>query len=529
MSFDASVFVAEKFDCEKFVTDLRKDGTTLEDLSVSLEAFVETLNGNLVSMIEKDYSAFLKLSAMLVNIDSMVAVLREPIEHVVTRVDELSASVRDPFNEQRDLLLKLHAVRHKRKLLELNISAWESLRKVEVEVERLRQADTDADNDVLQGNENTRPADLERAAQRLAMVTFLTRQGEHHDMPLLRHIKARTRGLQQALTEQLEVAFGMEIVPDNFNNLESHYVNADSLCRVLRSYVAINQVDLAHQVFRKLLVTPFLERSFTVGRLDGGERGSCKGLGGMYEEVIKFVVKVCKPIFEVLSNPEWGLSSQFDFMGSGIGVAVKEALSAKLSQVYTSGVADTLHYTYRTTEAFFEILETLSSKPDFVKDITKETLGRWNLTVYKQLRRKEMLASLESQLNASTIEVLSDGNADVADICLSPTRVLWSNFRSCHDPENVFLPPVALDLFRVKLELLEHYCQWAQASVDPETQLSCWQNVPFRTRINVAKDSAVLRGKLQEDTTNGTTLRAMFPARADAAKGKTEHVQQLAA
>ena len=525
MSFDARVFVEEKFDCEKFITDLRKDGTSLEDLSVSLEAFVEKLNGSLVSMIEKEYSAFLKLSAMLVNIDSMVAVLKEPIEHVVARVDELSTTVKAPFDEQRDLMLQLHAVRYKRKLLELNLSAWESLRKVEVEVERLRQGEDCGENssgigEVKISGESSRPADLERAAQRLAMVTFLTRQGEHHDMPLLRHIKARTRGLQQALTEQLEVAFGLEIVPDNFNNLENNYVNADALCRVLRSYVAINQIDLAHAVFRKLLVMPFLDRSFTVGRLDGGERGSCRGLGGMYEDVIKFVVKVCKPIFEVLANPEWGLSSQFDFMGSGIGLAVQEALSTKLSQVYSSGVADTLHYTYSTTEAFFQILETLSSKPEVVATIMKETLGRWNLSVYKQLRRKEMVADVEEKISAGSIEVVTGGDSSIADMRLPPTRALWLHFKRCDDPEQVFLQPVALDLFKVKLELLQVYCEWVKASADAETSLQCWENLPFKMRIHVAKDAIALKDRLREDVEQKRTLNAMFPSNANTIEGK---------
>ena len=54
-------------------------------------------------MIEDDYSSFLKLSSMLVNIDSMVAVLREPLVGMNEKVEALKDILRGPLEEQRRL------------------------------------------------------------------------------------------------------------------------------------------------------------------------------------------------------------------------------------------------------------------------------------------------------------------------------------------------------------------------------------------------------------------------------------------
>lgn len=48
---------------------------------------------------------------------------------------------------------------------------------------------------------------------------------------------------------------------------------------------------------------PFLEARFTPGIVDGGERGSSKGLGPLLNELLAYVKEVCcREIFKALTS-----------------------------------------------------------------------------------------------------------------------------------------------------------------------------------------------------------------------------------
>ncbi|GBG26618.1 Conserved oligomeric Golgi complex subunit 2 [Hondaea fermentalgiana] len=138
--FTDEVFLQEGFRADAFVAEHRKD-LTLKNLESELEAYVANLDNTLVNIINNDYSAFLKLSSMLVDIDSLVAGLREPLTLLERKVQDARKVVSDPLEKQRALLDRLLYVREKRKLIQLCLSAWETLEKVERQVEQLRAED----------------------------------------------------------------------------------------------------------------------------------------------------------------------------------------------------------------------------------------------------------------------------------------------------------------------------------------------------------------------------------------------------
>jgi len=438
------------------------------------------------------------------------------------------------LEEQKQLKRELASAQFKRTLLELNCSAWDSLCKVENEVERFKhnQDGIKKQHYEINGKENrneiktsseknstenendstcqSTTVDLERAAQRLAQVMFITSQSEHHDMPLLRQIAARTRGLEKSLTEQLEHALAAEIVPEDVTDEfstgnEKREVNKDALTRILRSYVAINKVNAANEVIRRLLILPILEKTFTFGRLDGGVRGSCLGLGSMYSDVLKFVIAECTPIVQVIKATNEGLAEQFDLVGNGIGESVHEILITNLTDVFSSGVADTLHYSYTATEAFFKVLSRISLNPDYTMQICKRTLANWNLDVYLELRTLEMMTSLEETLEESVLEHIwyMHDNEDVPYV-LASTRSLWTNFLKCRDKEKIFLQPVAAGLFKISLQLLHCYTSWAEDGSKQSTNLNAWEQdkVPCKIRVYLAKDCESLSQRLLETEVN---------------------------
>ncbi|CAK9109479.1 Conserved oligomeric Golgi complex subunit 2 (COG complex subunit 2) (Component of oligomeric Golgi complex 2) [Durusdinium trenchii] len=470
-----ALFLGEDWDAARFVAGLRAE-RTLETLEQDLEAYVASLDNTLVNIINNDYSSFLKLSSMLVDIDSLVAGLREPLNQLEHKVGAVRAVVATPLQAQQDIVDKLTYVREKKRLIQLCLSAWETLEKVERQVEELQVTTSQ----VVRGEA------LGRATQRLARVTFLAQ--ENSELPVLRMVRAKARSLEQALIEELDKALVQAIEADHA-----------SIAVVLRAYVAIDQVEKAGHVFQDRVIKPNLERMFTQGKVDaGGARGLASGLAAVYRESLVFLNDSCRPVLDAVRDPEEGL--QVDFVGSSMAQAAAAVIKDNLAFVYTSGVADTLFSSYRATEAFFGVLAALSADRSKVDAIATDVLQLWNLSVYIQLRSQEFAAQLDKALETPIDVDNLDPDAD--GLTIPASRQLLSCFLKCWG-QGVYLGPVALKILKLAFQLITSFAAWAEASVgffsgeqDQCDASKAWAGVPCEALVVLASDCTNLEAAL---------------------------------
>jgi len=437
--------------CCRFVANHRKD-LTLERFASELESYIAKLDNTLVNIINDDYSAFLKLSSMLIDIDALVAGLRDPLGKLETKLQAVRSVVDTPLRERREVLDKLVQLREKRGMMELCMNAWETMEKVQLQLEQLREKNTDNKED--NGNssstmEENRAEALGRATQRLARVTFLAQ--ENSSLPLLRQIRAKARSVEQALLEELESAFIGSV------NLEEG--DPKKIAVILRAYVAIGQADESMRVFKDKFVQPRVASILTQANVDaGGQRGRAQGLNKAYKEVLDFVKRKCYPTLQAVKDTREGLGN-IDFMSKGIAAGVSDVIVKNLDSIYASGNASVLHESYIKTDALFKILHGFAMDSEYMRQLHMRLLSKWNLSVYVQLRTHELLKEMDASLH--TQPAYESGS----DFLLQATREVVQLFNRCWEPD-VFLEVVAPKLFKTALQLIHAYICWSVCVVD---------------------------------------------------------------
>ena len=92
----------------------------------------------------------------------------------------------------------------------------------------------------------------------------------------------------------------------------------------LRTYAAIDRCKEAEAIFRSHFVDPFLAKCVTQERLEAGTRGSCKGLDGIYAEIVTFVKDGCSIVLQLAQRSLRGQG--FDFLSNSIFPAITHAI-----------------------------------------------------------------------------------------------------------------------------------------------------------------------------------------------------------
>eukprot|EP00514_Thraustochytrium_sp_LLF1b_P005060 CAMPEP_0184508168 /NCGR_PEP_ID=MMETSP0198_2-20121128/619_1 /TAXON_ID=1112570 /ORGANISM="Thraustochytrium sp., Strain LLF1b" /LENGTH=719 /DNA_ID=CAMNT_0026897939 /DNA_START=204 /DNA_END=2363 /DNA_ORIENTATION=- len=442
--FDDDAFLAEGFQADVFVAESRRSVNSLSELQQGLEDYIAKSDNALVNIINNDYAAFLKLSSMLVDIDALVAGLRQPLNQLEGKVVDVRNVVQEPLEAQEDLLAKLSFVQEKKRIIKLCLSARETLGHVEKQVLQL-QNHSSCDSEALG-----------RASQRLARVAFLSQ--ENQGLPMLRSIRAKARSLEHSLLEELDKAL-IQIARRQCEEDEERASQTKELAVVLRAYVAIDSTTHVGTAFKEKLVKPFLKELFTPGRVDGGgPRGGAKGLPELYREIISFINVRCRPIFDAINDPDEGLS-QIDFVGDAIGPGVHESVKEHLESVFSSGDANTLLLSYRATWALFTVLTSLSKDPAKTENDASRTLDLWNLSVYVQLWTQSLFDRLDSALAKPVDPLVGENGA-----ALFVTREVIACVESCWSEEH-YLDKVGPQTFKLTLELLDRYLTWCMSAI----------------------------------------------------------------
>ncbi|KAK8937171.1 hypothetical protein KSP39_PZI012454 [Platanthera zijinensis] len=90
----------EDFDAESYIADLRTF-VPLESLGAELRSHLSTLKSELVELINRDYADFVSLSTRLVDVDSSIARMRDPLVDFRDKIGAFRAAVENSLSSLR--------------------------------------------------------------------------------------------------------------------------------------------------------------------------------------------------------------------------------------------------------------------------------------------------------------------------------------------------------------------------------------------------------------------------------------------
>lgn len=155
--------------------------------------------------------------------------------------------------------------------------------------------------------------------------------------------------------------------------------DSEVLRQCLRTYAIIDRIKDVEELFREMVVAPFVA-SHIVG-------GSAETLPALYEGILTFVAENCGKLADAAKAAN---VTGVDFVVNAVWPEVSDALS-KLKYIFASGNAEDFHSNYTATEKFISEFEVACGTILSVQRLRVHPLfitfkKRWSLPVYFQLR-----------------------------------------------------------------------------------------------------------------------------------------------
>ena len=253
----------------------------------------------------------------------------------------------------------------------------------------------------------------------------------------LRASRPRVEAAASAAAAAVEAAFVATCVRD------AGAADGAARRRVLRAGGALGLGPRLEAIFAERALAAFLAATFTQGRLDGVERGSCSGLATIFRATLEFVAERAGPALAAAEAAAAGDGAEaekmtadaaiadwrrgagaadrslhgVDLVCHGVWAPVCAALGG-LDGVFDLGNAATAHRTYAASAKFADDLAALAASGDRAlarrvrrrlraHPATATLEERWNLPVYFELVRGDLVRDLDDALAATY--VLVDG------------------------------------------------------------------------------------------------------------------------
>ncbi|XP_061405710.1 conserved oligomeric Golgi complex subunit 2 [Lethenteron reissneri] len=452
LCFDREQFMKDGFDVDSFVAECKKH-VQLEVLREDLEVYYKLLKSSMVELINKDYADFVNLSSNLVGMDKSLNQLRVPLGQLREEVLCVRSALNEVIQAFDDRLAKRTDIRKKKACLQRLMHVIRSVEKIE------KILQTQGSRDGLSASDtNSVPLagqTLERIATEFNQLQFYAVQSK--GMPLLDNIRPRIAGITATLQHSLEGLL-----------LEGLQAGDGGVVRqCLRTYATIDKTRDAEALVSQILVRPFVEEVVSEQYVQSHPQG----LKGMYSKLLEFVPHHCRLLKEVtmgtlVSGERTEVVHGYDFPVNSVWPEMVRCLEQRLSSIFNAGNPDVFHEKYNVSMEFVSAFERQCASQASVRRLRAHAAyesfsNKWSLSVFFQIRFKELVENLESALHSG----LQPAPAD-SEFRLHATHGLWMSLQRCWaDP--VYLPPLAHRFWKVTLQMLARYAIWMQELLEP--------------------------------------------------------------
>ena len=504
------------FDADAFVSSSRKL-VTLGALKAGLEAAEAEVDGELFSLINEDYAAFLSLSTDLSGLSSALDGLSTPLSsarsHVASVSSHLSAAA-DDFAAKLKHRQQLAATRAE---LSLCLDAGRSLDKLEALLglspggsssgtgsgsgsgsgSGTRSGKGSGKGKGGGGGRGTKRKGagsgsnshvIERVGGELNRLLHLV-EGKSH-LAYVASLGGRIKAVQAGLRDSLRESFLDALAAGDRHGIKL----------ALRTYVAVQGVTDAEAVVASGIITPGLDPVVTKATLEKGVLGSHQGLPDIYAALLRLVRRPqLRSLLELGSEARGSASSAgtgrregdeegtgkglgvFEFMGNSVLGVLVSLIDERIPGIFAPGLPDLFHANYSATMEFLDNLEAcLPSRPAVLafraSDAYSAFMRKWNLPVYFQLRFQAVAgpfqAAFATPLALASLpdDVVAEGGEKNVDLvgALEQTRALEAGLNMVWSPSFV-LRPISGSLLKLSLQMLARYISWIDLVLDRGT------------------------------------------------------------
>ncbi|XP_070807096.1 conserved oligomeric Golgi complex subunit 2 [Pituophis catenifer annectens] len=439
LCFDKDEFMKPDFDVDHFVSECRKR-VQLEELRDDLELYYKLLKTAMIELINKDYADFVNLSTNLVGMDKALNQLSVPLGQLREEVMSLKSCVSEEIRAIDDRLSKQEDIRKKKMCVLRLIQVIKSVEKIEkiLHSQNSKETSLEVSSPLLTGQI------LERIATEFNQLQFHAVQSK--GMPLLDKLKPRIVGITATLQQSLE---GLLL-----EGLQTS--NIDIIRHCLRTYATIDKTRDAEALVGEVLVKPYIDEVI----VEQYVQSHPNGLQTMYSKLLEFVPLHCRLLREVTGG---GISSErgntvpgYDFLVNSVWPEIVRGLEIKLPSMFNPGNPDLFHEKYNISMDFIRKFERQCGSQASVKRLRlhpsyQSFNDKWNLSVYFQIRFREIAGTLEA--------ALSDGLEEApagSSYCLLATHMTWASLQKCWSAQ-IFLPLLTDRLWKLSLQILARY------------------------------------------------------------------------
>ncbi|KAF0688242.1 Aste57867_20112 [Aphanomyces stellatus] len=473
--FDDAAFEAESFNASNFLEECQSRNP-IAQVHRDLEKFMQSLENQLVAIIDKDYAEFLQLSIKLKGVNSAALSLRSPLLQILERVQAVKAAsyalvhkaeiqveeFEDIQKQKEELRLAIGCVHHF--IISEKLGAVETLLGIIVDPNPEDDNDDDDSGDLDTPVSFLLPAvdqsiQLERAARIVIELEYRIAQAQ--EIPAILAEEPRLVHIERALRQRLEAEFATEIVPDSFYARE-HTMNISSVDHLLRTYVLLQEMSNPEEMIARLVVQPFLDETMTRARLDGKHRGSCEGLSAIYASVLQFVERKLGGIL-ALPVCQGDDKNAVDLLGKSVWKPIHDTMRAKLTEVFTPANPDRFYHNYSTSMDFVTSLARFCTTPTArarFQLTTHDFQASWNVAVYFQLRQNELVQAIAATKDKRPADIFAtDGGKHGGSFAFPLSTQTWQAALKCWT-DGTFLPSLVASFARLTLGVVSDYVDY---------------------------------------------------------------------
>ncbi|KAJ3158485.1 Conserved oligomeric Golgi complex subunit 2 [Geranomyces michiganensis] len=468
ISFERSCFAGPAFSSEDFLADRRH--IELDRLKAELQQALKDLKAELVELINLDYADFINLSTKLVGVDTMIADLARPLETINSVAQSVRDSLADVAFRLEDELQKRAVIREKKLYIQLFISIHESIEKLDALLQMSKAESNASEKEILSVDGTLSGGKLiERVANEYSQLQYLISKADK--TPFVQKIEKRILRIKATLTSSLSRS--LTAAYKDVMDKPDLPAAVDALSQILRTYVSVDRVNDAESIFQSSITMPFLKTLITRQNLaiDSTVPATSRTghpLQSMYEKILNFVRDDCAKVIVVTQKTFHGTAG--NLLVNSLWVPIATTIVQSTPFIFNPGIPEVFHENFSHTMRFVEDLEKLCRTRRNLEQlrshpVTVDFMKRWQLSVYFQIRVREIATDLEDALTATydlgAIREESEG------LILPPSGALILCVNLCWD-DKVFLRGLSHRFWKLTLQLIARYVQWVQDSLSAD-------------------------------------------------------------
>lgn len=215
-----------------------------------------------------------------------------------------------------------------------------------------------------------------------------------------------------------------------------------------------------------------------------------------------------------LGDAQQAFAGGFDIMANVVWAEIGRAIMDELGTVvFAPGNPNEFRKHHSTTQAFIRSLEFLAPSTHSVQNMRSHPIftafqRRWQLSVYFQLRWKEVITKLEETLSSRTLDPEAPNFTPGRGVFVTAQAAdVFTAIASCWSAEG-YIPDLAHRFWKFTLQLLSRYREWLESSLPPAG------GSPVKPAANITNDKTSAIANLPRSSTPGLTPEATIESTA---------------